>query len=98
MNWFKTLKLSPNRRNLFLQTQQRSSVCYVIKRYEEILKPMAVKLKEQTENYPVTHIYKIKVLWVCVSSIWVNNRQSEYVGDIGGDPDATIFAQFQEGW
>ena len=57
MNNYKLISASPNRKNIFLSKQLRSDTCHGLKSYDDILLPIAYKLKEMRETYPQTIIY-----------------------------------------
>ncbi|XP_057296073.1 uncharacterized protein LOC130625010 [Hydractinia symbiolongicarpus] len=53
----KIVKASPNRRNVFLSVKKRLPNNYGVKSYEQILLPIATKLNETRQDYPITIIY-----------------------------------------
>ena len=53
----KVVKVNPNKENIFLNKGYRLDTCYGFQSYERILRPIALKLQSQMENYQMTIIY-----------------------------------------
>lgn len=63
------IKVSPNRKNVFLRIRKRLSNMHGIESYDNILRPIADELDKERETFPVTIIYmRLKYCGLCIST------------------------------
>ena len=92
-NSYKLIKVSPNRKNIFLSKGKRLSNNYGEKGFQVILQPIAEQLKVQKECYPMAIIYlKLKY---CGYAFRLFSRviRDQYSGE-EICPRSRLFAQF----
>ena len=84
---------SPNRKNLFLSIKKRKSQNFGKKSYEDILRPIAMKLKSMREKFPLTIIY-MKLRWCGYAyQLFESIIKDQYVGE-KCEPKARLFNEF----
>ena len=87
------VKASPNRKNVSLSTQIRRPNMYGNQSYEDIIKPIAEKLKEQREEYPMTIIYMQLAYCGYGYRLFNSIIKNQYVNELHS-PRTRLFAQF----
>lgn len=87
------VRVSPNRKNLHMNIKKRLPSNYGIESYDDILRPLAEKLKEVRENFPMTVVY-MKLRYCAYAYNLFRTMISNFYVDNCIDPSYCLFAEF----